>query len=131
MIRVSGTFTVPEVVPQPFTPAVRTGLPVGHSLMRKEFRGGIQGWSQTQFVYAFDPGTNTGGYVALESYSGLVDGHEGCVNIAHAASMVAGAERSHELVVIVPGSGTGALRGMSGTGSIVIEPDGTHHLVLD
>jgi hypothetical protein len=34
-------------------------------------------------------------------------------------------------VVIVPASGTGELAGLTGTGRMWIEADGTHHLDLD
>lgn len=35
------------------------------------------------------------------------------------------------MVLIVPGSGTADLTGITGTGSITIDADGTHHLALD
>ncbi|WP_324615422.1 DUF3224 domain-containing protein [Streptomyces sp. NRRL S-920] len=34
-------------------------------------------------------------------------------------------------VVIVPGSGTGELAGITGTGGIAIDPDGTHRIWFD
>lgn len=129
MMHTTGTFTVTEFSPQSFEPKIETGLPTGYALMRKEFSGAISGTAQTQFVFAHDQGRG-GTYVALESFAGAIDGHEGTCNIAHSATTIGGTERSAELLVIVPGSGTGALAGISGTGAIVIDADGTHHLNL-
>ncbi|GAB3307816.1 DUF3224 domain-containing protein [Epidermidibacterium keratini] len=129
MTSTTGTFTVAEFNPQPYSAQVETGLPNGYVLMRKEFSGAISGTAYTQFVFAFDE-QRGGTYVAMESFTGSIDGLEGTCNIAHSATATGG-DRSHELVIIVPGSGTGALAGISGTGSIVIDTDGTHHLNLD
>lgn len=130
MSTTTGTFTVTDFAPQPFTPTVETGLPTGYVLMRKEFAGAISGSAQTQFLFAYDE-EHGGTYVAMESFSGSIDGRSGTCNIAHSTTTSSGADRSAELLVIVPGSGTGGLVGISGTGSIVIDPDGTHHLNLD
>lgn len=125
----TGTFTVAEMVPQPFEASVTTGLPNGYALMRKEFRGAINGTAQTQFVYAFDE-ERGGTYVALESFEGTIDGRAGACNITHSAT-TSGSDRSNEMLLIVPGSGTGELSGITGTGDIVVDADGTHHLNLE
>lgn len=125
----TGTFTVAEMVPQPFEASVTTGLPNGYTLMRKEFRGAINGTAQTRFVYAFDDDLG-GTYVAMESFEGTIDGRAGACNIAHSAT-TSGTDRSNEMLLIVPGSGTGELAGITGTGGIVIDADGTHHLNLE
>ena len=129
MTSTTGTFTVAEFEPQPFEARVETGLPNGYVLMRKEFSGAIEGTAYTQFVFAYDQ-ERGGTYLALESFTGSIDGRQGTCNIAHSAT-TSGDDRANELVVIVPGSGTGALVGITGTGSIVIDTDGTHHLNLD
>jgi len=129
MTHTTGTFTVTEFIPQDFTPKIETGLPTGYALMRKEFSGAIRGTAQTQFVFAYDE-ERGGTYVALESFTGAIDGHEGTCNLAHSATTIDGSERSAEFLVIVPGSGTDALAGISGTGTIAIDSDGTHHLNL-
>lgn len=125
----TGTFSVTEMVPQPFEAHVTTGLPTGYALMRKEFQGGISGNAQTQFVAAFDP-ERGGTYVAMESFEGTLNGRTGAFNIAHSAT-TSGADRTNEMLLIVPGSGTGELTGITGTGSMVIDADGTHHLNLE
>lgn len=125
----TGTFTVTEMVPQEFEPRVVTGVPTGYALMRKEFTGGIEGNAQTQFVYAFDQDRG-GTYVAMESFEGVIGGRRGTCNIAHTAT-TSGSDRVVETLLIVPASGTGELTGITGTGSIVIDLDGTHHLNLE
>lgn len=125
----TSVFTVAEMVPQPFEPSVTTGLPNGYALMRKEFSGDIGGSSQTQFTYAFDP-ERGGTYLAIEAFEGSINGRSGACNIVHSATTT-GTDRIGEMVLIVPGSGTADLTGITGTGSITIDADGTHHLALD
>jgi len=131
MASTTGTFTVAAFEPQPHDLGVTTGLPTGYVLMRKEFSGGIEGWARTQFCYAFDDATGVGTYVALESFTGTIDGRRGTCNIAHQATTTGADDRSGESVVIVPGSGTDDLAGIEGTGAIVVDPDGTHRLTLE
>lgn len=125
----TSVFTVAEMVPQPFEPSVTTGLPNGYALMRKEFNGDIEGSSQTQFTYAFDP-ERGGTYLAIEAFEGSINGRSGACNIVHSATTT-GTDRIGEMVLIVAGSGTADLTGITGTGSITIDADGTHHLALD
>lgn len=127
--RAESTFVVSEFTPTDWKPAVATGLPTGTVVMRKDFSGAIDGWSQTMFCYSFDE-QRGGTYVAIESFTGTIDGRTGTCNIAHSAT-TAGTSRTDEYLLIVPGSGTGDLHGISGTGAIVIDADGTHHLNLD
>ncbi|WP_313022809.1 DUF3224 domain-containing protein [Mobilicoccus sp.] len=129
--RTQATFEVVDWQDQPVESTVTTGTPIGLALMRKEFHGDIEGWSQTHFLAAYDPTTNTGTYLAIESFTGSVDGRAGTLAIAHSATTRPERGREHELVVIVPGSGTGDLAGLTGTGAVVIDDDGTHHLHLE
>lgn len=126
----SGTFIVTEFVPQPHEELITAGVPVGVSRMRKEFSGAIQGAAQTLFCAAFDQASETGTYVALDTFAGSIDGRAGALVLAHTATTLAGEGPLEPSLVIVPTSGTGELAGISGTGAIVIDPDGTHHLRL-
>ncbi|HEX2894840.1 MAG TPA: DUF3224 domain-containing protein [Marmoricola sp.] len=112
-------------------PATVTGTPVGVARMIKQFRGGLEGRAETLFTSAFDQDRGVGTYLAMESFTGSLDGRAGTVNLAHTATTDGGPERLHEVVVIVPGSGTEGLEGMTGTGRIRIDADGTHHLDLE
>lgn len=127
---VRSTFRVIEFVPTDYAPPVEVGIPVGHASLTKEFTGGLVGRSVAQFSSAFSMETGVGTYVALEVFSGTFDGRHGTFAFAHTAT-TDGAQRSHHLVVIVPSSGTGELVGLTGTGELVIDADGTHHLDFD
>jgi hypothetical protein len=131
-MRADGTFSVKAFNPASVTPepAIATALPVGVAIIEKQFEGGIAGRSATVFTAAFDQATGTGTYVAMESFEGSVDGRDGAFNFVHSAS-TAGSDRSAEYFAIVPSSGTGQLAGISGTGGLSVDPDGTHGIWLD
>jgi hypothetical protein len=131
-MRANGTFSVKAFNPTSLAPepAIETALPVGVVLMEKHFDGGIAGHSATVFTAAFNQTTGVGTYVAMESFDGTVDGREGAFNFVHSAS-TGGNDRSAEYFAIVPSSGTGQLAGISGTGGLDIDPDGTHRIWLD
>jgi hypothetical protein len=131
-MRANGTFSVKAFNPTSLAPepAIETALPVGVVLMEKHFDGGIAGRSATVFTAAFNQTTGVGTYVAMESFEGTVDGSEGAFNFVHSAS-TGGSDRSAEYFAIVPSSGTGQLAGISGTGGLVIDPDGTHRIWLE
>jgi hypothetical protein len=127
-MRAEATFTVSDFAPAPVpAPEITTALPVGVVTMTKTYTGAIDGRSQTIFTSAFD-GTK-GTYVALESFAGTVDGRDGAFNFVHVAT-TSGEDRSGEVFLIVPDSGTGALAGITGTGGIAVE-DGVHRMHLD
>ncbi|WP_033257573.1 MULTISPECIES: DUF3224 domain-containing protein [Kitasatospora] len=130
-MRASGTFTVQEFTPAP-VPAgeVVTASGVGVATMRKEFRGELEGRSDTLFTSAFDHAAGVGTYLAMESFAGALHGAAGSFNFAHSATTL-GTARDDEYFVIVPGSGTGALAGITGTGGIEVDADGTHRIRLD
>lgn len=130
-MQTTATFTVSSFEPTELTGVIETGAPVSVARMVKEFNGRIQGLSTTLFTSAFDPVAEVGTYVAIESFEGSIDGRRGTLNLAHTATSYGGQERRHEVVVIVPGSGTADLEGLTGTGALRVEPDGSHHLDLD
>jgi hypothetical protein len=131
-MQTTSTFTVTTFEPTSLAPPeTATGTPVGVARMVKEFRGGLEGRAETLFTSAFDQERGIGTYVAMESFSGTLDGRSGTLNIAHTATTDGGPDRLQELVVIVPGSGTGELVGVRGGGSIRVDEDGTHRLELE
>ena len=124
-------FTVDEFVPGEWEPEVPTALGTGNARMVKTFTGGVEGRAVTQFSFCFDNDSGVGSYVATESFEGTVDGRRGTFNFIHSATTLGGGERLHPLFVIVPRSGTGELAGISGTGDLVIDDDGTHRMSFD
>jgi hypothetical protein len=131
-VHTTSTFTVETFEPTDLAPPdTQTGTPVGVARMVKQFRGGLEGRAESLFTSAFDPERGIGTYVAMESFSGSLDGRAGTLNIAHTATTDGGPARLQEIVVIVPASGTGELTGVTGSGRMHIDADGTHHLDLD
>jgi hypothetical protein len=131
-VRANGTFSVKVFNPTSLAPdpAIETALPVGVVLMEKHYEGAIAGRSATVFIAAFDQATGVGTYVAMESFAGTVDGREGAFNFVHSSSTT-GADRTGEYFAIVPSSGTGQLTGVSGSGGLTVDADGTHRMWLD
>lgn len=120
-------FEPTPVVPKP---PVATALPVGVATMEKVYEGEVSGHSATLFTSAFDQTTGVGTYVAMESFEGTLHGRPGTFNFVHSAS-TQGTARAGDFFVIVPSSGTGDLTGLSGTGGLAIQEDGTHHIHFD
>ena len=130
-MRATGTFKVASFTPAPVPgPDIETALPVGVATMEKQFDGEISGRAATLFTAAYDPAADTGTYVAMESFEGSVQGRAGAFNFAHSATTT-GAGRGAEFLVIVPGSGTGDLAGITGTGGLAVDADGTHRIWFD
>ena len=131
-MRADGTFSVKSFVPADVAPepAIETALPVGLARMEKHYEGAVAGRSATLFTSAFSQQTGVGTYVAMESFEGSVDGRAGSFNFAHSAT-TSGTDRAAEFFLIVPASGTGELAGITGTGGLTIDADGTHRIWLD
>ena len=108
-----GTFTV-EV--KPLTPAPAEGL--ARFSINKEFHGDLEGSSKGEMFSGGDPKAGAAGYVAIEVVSGTVGGKKGSFALQHSATMDKSGNRM--TVLIVPGSGTGELKGISGTFEIQI-----------
>jgi hypothetical protein len=109
----SGTFSV-TLSPLPAAP----GGAAQHGL-EKQFSGDLAGTSQGVMISAGDPAKGVAGYVAMEVVAATLAGRSGGFALQHNGTMDAGGQRLN--VVIVPGSGTGALAGISGSMTIRIE----------
>ncbi|MCD2193731.1 DUF3224 domain-containing protein [Actinomycetospora endophytica] len=131
-MRTSGTFSVASFEPTDVTgePAITTALPIGVARMEKSYEGDVRGRSATLFTAAFDQATGQGTYLAMEAFEGSLGGREGTFAYVHSAT-TSGTDRSHEFFLVVPGSGTGALAGISGGGSMGVDADGTHRIAFD
>jgi len=131
-MRAEGTFSVASFVPASVTPSVEveTALPVGVASMEKGFEGEVAGRSATVFTAAFDQASGVGTYLAMESFEGSLHDAAGTFNFVHSAT-TSGEDRSHEFFLVVPASGTGALAGISGSGGMRVDADGTHRIWFD
>lgn len=129
----AGTFTVAAFDPTDLTPtpAIETAVAVGVSTMTKQFTGEVDGRSATLFTAAFDQASGVGTYLAMESFEGRLGDRAGTVNFAHSATTLGDGGRAGDYFVIVPGSGTGDLAGITGSGGLTVDPDGTHRVWFD
>ena len=123
MQHAKGTFTVDV---KPLTPAPAEGL--GRFSIDKTMHGGLEGTTKGEMFTGGDPKAGVAGYVAIEVFTGTLDGKSGTFALMHSATMdKAGPKMT---VTVVPGSGTGELKGIAGVFSIVIE-GGVHRYDLE
>ncbi len=108
-----GTFTVDV---QPLTPAPAEGL--SRFSIDKQIHGDLEATSKGEMFSGGDPQQGAAGYVAIEVVTGELQGKEGGFALQHMATMDQSGRKMS--VNIVPGSGTGELKGISGTFEIQI-----------
>jgi hypothetical protein len=123
----TGTFEVKVIPQQPDNDAARASG-VGRLALDKRFQGALLGESHGEML-AWGDGRTAGGYVAIEKISGTLDGKSGSFALLHRALM-RDARPEQWQVLVVPGSGTGALVGIDGAMTIRIE-GGAHHYELN
>ena len=123
MHHATGTFTV-AMTPEAQAPAPEGGLPTARMALAKTFAGAMTGQATGVMLSAGTPGPGkVAAYVAVDQFSGSVDGRQGGFLLLHRGTMSsAGAKLSIE---IAPDSGTGALAGIAGT--LAIEVAGGEH----
>lgn len=115
--RASGTFEV-KVTPQ--TPG---DSGIGRMLIDKQFQGDLKGTSKVEMLAVGTAVEGSAGYVAMEQVNGTLNGRTGTFALQHSGTMTRGTPQLS--VTVVPDSGTGELKGLSGRMSIVIA-DGKH-----
>jgi hypothetical protein len=118
-----GTFTVKL---QPLTPAPAEGL--SRFSIDKEIHGDLEGTSKGEMMGGGDYKQGTAGYVAIELITGTLNGKHGSFALQHSSTMDQSGAKMN--ILVVPGSGTGELKGISGTFTIKIE-NGQHFYELD
>jgi len=109
-----GTFSVKVA---PMTPAPAEGL--ARFSIDKEIHGDLEATTKGEMLTGGDPKSGTAGYVAIELVTGILAGKHGSFALQHFATMDQDGPKMS--VAVVPGSGTGELKGISGTFTIRIE----------
>jgi len=115
----AGTFEV-KMLPPAETP-VNDGYV--HLSLDKTFAGPLEGTSRVEMMATSDGKSPSGGYVALEKFTGTLDGKKGSFVMQHSGIMSPGFMEIH--IVVSPGSGTDELAGL--TGRLEITRDGKQH----
>jgi hypothetical protein len=118
-----GAFTVKV---QPLSPAPADGL--GRFSIDKEIHGDLEATTKGEMFSGGDPKQGTAGYVAIEVVTGTLNGKQGSFALQHSGTMDSSGPKLN--VLVVPGSGTGELKGIAGTFAIKIE-NGQHFYTLD
>ncbi len=116
-----GTFVV-EMKPQT-EPSTAEGVSLGRMSLDKRFDGDLVATGKGEMLTALTPLKGSAGYVAMERVTGTLQGRSGSFVFQHSGTMDQGAQRLS--ITVVPGSGTGALAGISGALRINIT-DGRH-----
>jgi hypothetical protein len=112
-----GTFTVST---QPISPGPAEGL--ARFSLDKQLHGELEGIGKGEMLAAGDYQKGEAGYVAIELVTGMLHGKQGSFALQHAATMTAG--HMNISILVVPGSGTGDLKGISGTFTITMTGGG-------
>jgi Protein of unknown function (DUF3224) len=120
----TGTF---DVKMGPLDPYIKDDTSIGHFSIDKQFHGALEGTSKGEMLSA-GSANSSGGYVAIEKVTGTLDGRSGSFVLQHNATMDRGTPQLS--ITVVPGSGTGALSGITGRLDIIIE-SGKHSYVFD
>jgi uncharacterized protein DUF3224 len=118
-----GTFTVTVV---PLTPAPGDGL--SRFSINKILHGDLEATTTGEMFSGGDPKQGFAGYVAIEVVTGTLQGKRGSFALQHMATMDTNGRKM--TVVVVPGSGTGELKGIAGTFAIEIA-NGQHSYDLE
>ena len=116
--RARGTFNVTVL---PLSPAPADGL--NRYSINKEIHGALEATTRGEMFSGGDPKQGVAGYVAIEVVTGVLQGRHGSFALQHLATMDASGAKM--TVVVVPGSGSGELKGITGTFTIKIA-DGVH-----
>ncbi len=121
LMHATGPFdvTVAPVI-NPATP--ETPAPYPRYSLKKHYSGPLEADALGEMLSGGDPRSGTAGYVAMETVTGSLDGHAGSFQLMQMGTVEAGKLTPEgkpvppELrAVVVPGSGTGALKGLTGT----------------
>ncbi|HTZ84030.1 MAG TPA: DUF3224 domain-containing protein [Candidatus Acidoferrales bacterium] len=95
----------------------------------KRYHGELQGTGKGQMLTAGTAVKGSGAYVAIEKFSGTLNGHAGSFVLQHSGTMT---QNTPQLTItIVPDSGTDELKGIKGKMMITIAPDGKHSYDLE
>jgi Protein of unknown function (DUF3224) len=108
-----GTF---EVKMQPLAASDVPG--VARFSIDKTIHGDLEATTKGEMYTAGDPKAGAAGYVAIEAVTGKLDNKSGGFVLQHFATMDSSGPNT--TVKVVPGSGTGELKGISGAFTIII-----------
>jgi hypothetical protein len=101
---------------------------IGRNDFTKAFAGDLVGTGHGVMLTGGDPPAGTAGYVAIEIVDGRLHERDGSFALQQFGTMTP--EATTLQYAIVPGSGSGALQGITGTLELSVETGGTHRYAL-
>jgi Protein of unknown function (DUF3224) len=126
--RATGPFDV-KVVPQKPDTQIARAANFGRLTIDKRFHGDLEAISKGEMLAIQTDMKGSAGYVAMERVTGKLKGRTGSFVLQHSATMTRGA--ADATITVVPDSGTGELKGISGEMRIAVAPDGAHSYDFD
>ena len=126
--RATGDFQV-KVTPQKPDTQIARAANLGRLTIDKRFHGELEAISKGKMLATQTEVKGSAAYVAMERVTGKLKGRAGSFVLQHSATMIRGKPAS--TVTVVPDSGTGELKGLSGKMNILIAPDGAHSYEFD
>jgi hypothetical protein len=124
-VNASAPFTNDRYDEEPYGEA--DGAEVSRVHISRTFTGDLDGESTAELLIAKSEGG--GGYVGHDRITGTLQGRTGGFVFQHTGLM--GPAGVTNTGVIVPGTGTGELAGISGDGAMLADEDGNHTLTLE
>ncbi|MFJ8012872.1 DUF3224 domain-containing protein [Streptomyces sp. NPDC096339] len=122
----SGTFDLTSFEPEALDEG--TGAALGRVRITKSFQGGLVGTSTVYMLSVADLEGGPVAYVAVERFTGELDGRKGSFVLQHTAPG-SGGERL--AIRVVQGTGSGDLAGITGALEITVSEDGSHSYALE
>lgn len=126
--RASGSFDV-KVMPQKPDTQIARAANLSRLTIDKRFHGDLEGIGKGEMLALQSEVKGSAGYVALERVTGTLKGQAGGFVLQHSATMNRG--ESVTAISVVPDSGSGELRGLSGQMKISVAADGAHSYEFD
>ena len=126
--RVTGPFQV-KVTPQKPDTQIARAANLGRLTIDKRFHGELEAISKGEMLATQTEVKGSAAYVAMERVTGTLKGRSGSFVLQHSATMNRGKPASS--VTVVPDSGTGELKGLTGKMNIIVAPDGAHSYEFD
>jgi hypothetical protein len=121
-MNVSGKFDI-KLNPLETYAKSKDDIQLGRLSIDKTFHGQLNATSQGEMLNAVSPIKGSAGYVALELVTGELDCKKGSFALQHYGTM--GNGQQNLILEVVPGTGVGELKGLSGKMAIDIA-DGQH-----
>jgi hypothetical protein len=102
----------------------KTADGVTRLLLDKQYHGDLEGTAKGQMLTGGMSADKSGAYVAIEKFTGTLQGRSGSFVLHHTGIMTRG--KPELTILVAPDSGAGQLTGISGKMTINVAADGKH-----